>query len=532
MGTQSENIKERALHHAVAKQHDKCMEVLLEAGAAVDWAAAEWDDDWPDASLMRAAEDGYVDGVQKLIQAGADVNRRNRYDLTALILAANDGHYECIELLLNAGGDATAQGTSKFGRALIAAVKSNNIRCVQLLVDAGADVNAHGIERSRDDPRLCDSYSVISLASHHGYTDIVELLLKRGANVNETNGMRTGLYEASANGHYDTMELLIKAGADVNAECYDNSLTETVLLMAVRYGFFEGVDLLIRSGADVNKVPKYGISPLAKASCCYPGSEAPRSHHVKCLELLIEAGVDVNTKLGSHDRTPLCIATVTRFSEGVDLLIQKGADVNIPSYQQRETPVMAAATLGEVGCTRALLEAGADVNSLDSEGHTALMYLDTSWSAHSKEGRNYVGCAKLLLQFGARINLFNTDSFNALMLVIKEDEGSARSADVCLLLYAAGETLDGPIDAEKLPDCLRFDDLQLVLKHICREAIRKHLLKLDPHTHLFSRVPRLGLPSSLNRYLLYNQTLDDDIDHNSNEDAVLSTVMSTLGISS
>ena len=253
LATQSENIKERALHHAVAIQHDKCIDVLLEAGAAVDWAAAEWDDDWPDASLMRAAKDGYVDGVQKLIQAGADVNSRNRYDLTALILAANDGHYECIELLLNAGGDATAQGTSKFGRALIAAVKSNNIRCVQLLVDAGADVNAHGIERSRDDPRLCDSYSVISLASQHGYTDIVELLLNRGANVNETNGMRTGLYEASANGHYDTMELLIKAGADVNAECYDNSATETALLMAVML-YWENKSLHVLSkGAALNK---------------------------------------------------------------------------------------------------------------------------------------------------------------------------------------------------------------------------------------------------------------------------------------
>ena len=474
---------------------------------------------------MRAAEDGYVVGVQKLIQAGADVNRRNRYDLTALILAGSDGHYKCIELLLNAGGDATAQGTSKFGGALIAAVKSNNIRCVQLLVDAGADVNALGIAKSRDDPRLCDSYSVISLASEHGYTDIIELLLKRGANVNETNGRRTGLYEASANGHYDTMELLIKAGADVNAECYIYQQNETPLLVAVRYGFFEGVDLLVRSGADVNKVPKYGESPVAEASSCCSGSKAPRSHRVKSLELLIDAGVDVNTKRDSHSRTPLNAATVTRFSEGVDLLIQKGADVNIPSHQRRETPLMAAATLGEVGCARALLEAGADVNSLDSEGCTALMYIDTSWSAHSKEGRNYVGCAKLLLQFGARINLFDTDSFKALMLVIKENEGSARSADLCLLLFAAGETLDGPINAKKVPDCLKFDDLQLVLKHICREAIRKHLLALDPHTHLSGRVPRLGLPSSLNRYLLYNTSMDDNIDHNSNED------IDALGIS-
>ena len=37
--------------------------------------------------------------------------------------------------------------------------------------------------------------------------------------------------------------------------------------------------------------------------------------------------------------------------------------------------------------------------------------------------------------------------------------------------------------------------------------IRKHLLKLDPHQHLFKRVPKLGLPSALSRYLLYNVAL-------------------------
>ena len=69
------------------------------------------------------------------------------------------------------------------------------------------------------------------------------------------------------------------------------------------------------------------------------------------------------------------------------------------------------------------------------------------------------------------------------------------------LLLAAGDT------------CLIYslpkaDDLM----GMCRKKIREHLLELDPHTHLFGRVPRLGLPAALVKYLVYDQSLDDDMD--------------------
>ena len=56
----------------------------------------------------------------------------------------------------------------------------------------------------------------------------------------------------------------------------------------------------------------------------------------------------------------------------------------------------------------------------------------------------------------------------------------------------------------------------LSLKHLCREAIRKHLLELDPHSHLFGRVPKLGLPTLLNEYLLYDVTFENDDQNCSN----------------
>ena len=47
------------------------------------------------------------------------------------------------------------------------------------------------------------------------------------------------------------------------------------------------------------------------------------------------------------------------------------------------------------------------------------------------------------------------------------------------------------------------------LAHLCRQAIRKHLIELDPHENLFSRIPKLGLPAVPNKYLLYNVSLDN-----------------------
>ena len=82
-----------------------------------------------------------------------------------------------------------------------------------------------------------------------------------------------------------------------------------------------------------------------------------------------------------------------------------------------------------------------------------------------------------------------------------------------LLLHAAGEKIDGTTLSEgSVPDYLQNEDLRLCLKHLCSETIRNHHLHLDPHDHLFDRVPRLGLPTLLTDYLLYGMSLDEEED--------------------
>jgi len=78
-----------------------------------------------------------------------------------------------------------------------------------LLLMRGADVNAKDI---RDNTAL-------HRASMHGHTDVAEILLEAGANVNAKDDIRgkTALHCAARNRHMDVARLLLEAGADVNA---------------------------------------------------------------------------------------------------------------------------------------------------------------------------------------------------------------------------------------------------------------------------------------------------------------------------
>ena len=156
-----------------------------------------------------------------------------------------------------------------------------------------------------------------------------------------------------------------------------------------------------------------------------------------------------------------------------------------------------------------LVDAGTDVNATDKEGNTALVIAGAS----SVAGR--VECVKLLLRSGAKVNKFNNNKSNALCGHTSKSKDLNKPPDrtMVLLLYAAGETLDGiTIDEDDEITSFVLDYLEkrkICLKEICRETIRKHLLQLNSHQCLFFKIPELGLPTLLTQYLLCNTSLDD-----------------------
>ena len=139
---------------------------------------------------------------------------------------------------------------------------------------------------------------------------------------------------------------------------------------------------------------------------------------------------------------------------------------------------------------------------------------------------------KLLLRASAHTNINNYVGNNALEEYIAQkgrvkrymtdgEYPTSAKKRMCMLLLAAGELCRGTAilltddeynqrDMIKTPQHLLESEFSL--KNKCREAVRNHLLELDQHTNLFVRIPCLNLPPSLQRYLLYGFSLDDDDD--------------------
>lgn len=85
---------------------------LVAAGQDVDAR-----DRYGQTALMIAAREGHSDVVIFLVERGAELNHTAKYGLSALMLAVIRGHAAVVETLANAGADVTIRGTGAPGFA-------------------------------------------------------------------------------------------------------------------------------------------------------------------------------------------------------------------------------------------------------------------------------------------------------------------------------------------------------------------------------------------------------------------------------
>src|SRR5262249_7150019 len=93
-----------------------------------------------ETALMFAARVGDLESAKLLVSAGADVNDKDAWGVSAATLAAHSGYGNVLAFLLDRGADASAAGAGF--SALHAAIMRRDERMVSALLAHGADANA------------------------------------------------------------------------------------------------------------------------------------------------------------------------------------------------------------------------------------------------------------------------------------------------------------------------------------------------------------------------------------------------------
>jgi ankyrin repeat protein len=99
---------ETPLMHAAHLGHVAAVEVLIAAGADVNAKSPQGWTALAKAAYNGETERGYVEVIEALHQAGANLDERIFFGITPLMLAAGGGDAAVVEWLINAGADVLA----------------------------------------------------------------------------------------------------------------------------------------------------------------------------------------------------------------------------------------------------------------------------------------------------------------------------------------------------------------------------------------------------------------------------------------
>jgi ankyrin repeat protein len=232
------------------------------------------------------------------------VTAKGPFGETLLHKAAWRDRHSAAKLLLERGADVNARSPSGTTPLHEAAGEQPQVykppvseKTVNLLLSYGAEVD-------------------IIVAAALGWTErVAQILDVDPGQVRATLSGRTPLHTASARGYVDIAELLLARGADVNQ--MNPETMETPLHVAVSQRQWRTARLLAERGADLGSRGRSGLTPLHMALS-----------HPRLVRLLLAAGASVNV-CDDEGRTPLHHAVEQGDTDSLALLLAHGAKVKV-----------------------------------------------------------------------------------------------------------------------------------------------------------------------------------------------------------
>jgi len=398
--------------------------------------------------------------ARRLIRAGADASKPNRYGVTPMQLACANGNAQMIALLLEAGADPNV--VDKQGEtALMSAARVGSVDSVKTLMDHGATIDAR-------DPAFQQTALMVAIRENH--PDVVALLVDRGAQVNvqtRTGDTPSWILPNSVPGFGHGIGI-VRGGLPDRGSRFLIPGAMTPLLYAARDGRIESAKVLLAAGAEIEHTDANGITPLLMAIT---------NNHVDMARFLIDRGANVRT-VDWYGRTPLWASIELRnmdvdsstFENGVDrgpvldlikVLLDKGVEVNartkeVPPIRRQmlrvtgdlswvdftgQTPFLRAALAADIEVMRLLLAHGADPKTPTFGGTTALMAAaGVNWVVDQTTDEGPAArleAVKMCFDLGMSVNDANSMGITAVM-------GAANrgSDDIIAFLVSKGAKLD------------------------------------------------------------------------------------------
>lgn len=228
------------LINAIKRGNLQVLDVLLQRGADPNKAFRT-----NKSPIQQAADEDRVDIMQRLIEAGADINC-NKNQETPLTIASDRGFVDVVDFLI--ANNALIEPKDKRDKnALCSAAYRGNVDVIDRLLAAGADARFLN---------PFTSSSVLISASYHGHVDVLDRLVIHGADINAKDiHLETPLSMASERGHVQFVERLLDLGADINSQ---NIFGRTPLMNACINKRVDVIKLLLERGADRNILDIYG----------------------------------------------------------------------------------------------------------------------------------------------------------------------------------------------------------------------------------------------------------------------------------
>ncbi|MCG8451643.1 MAG: ankyrin repeat domain-containing protein, partial [Spirochaetales bacterium] len=357
-----------------------------------------------DPRLLKLAESGDADAVEKLLKVDVNLDEPGVNGRTALHAAAEAGDGKIIQILLARG--AAVDPLDDLGQTpLYLAIGRSHTQSIALLADAGgnpaqedlggsspatlllerdATLIHAALRTSSVNTALAGGKTLLHLAAERGLGDHIEALLAVGANPalrdeEEKTALDALLAGSVTTAKADSAARLIRAGspapsnplwAYIEPPLSTGDLTmrfdygSTALHIAAERGHEGMVDYFIRQGADVEARDQPGSIPL---------HGAVRKGYRSIATLLLKAGSPVDARDYNGNAPIHESLTAADGAAMTALLLDQGANPNTKNGSG-STPLHLSVMLDvAVEIPQLLLDRGAEVDRRDRTGNTPLL---------------------------------------------------------------------------------------------------------------------------------------------------------------